>query len=78
MSLFEPQKIYCPACGIGFFSTFNMQLCCSMECVDELEWRRTLYIMGEKYLLSPETLKRCQENKKNANKYNSSRIRKVF
>tara|TARA_Y100000310_G_C20701843_1_gene830700 strand:- start:3611 stop:3838 length:228 start_codon:yes stop_codon:yes gene_type:complete len=60
MAIFEPQKIYCPICATEFFTSFNMKLCCSMECVQELNWRRTLYTMGKKYYIDPKS-KHAQE-----------------
>jgi hypothetical protein len=53
MSIFKPQHLYCPACGTKFLSSFNMKLCCSMECLQELEWRRILYVLGEDYKVDP-------------------------
>ena len=55
MPIHERQKIYCPVCATEFFTTFNMKLCCDMECCKELEWRKLLYIMGKKYYIDPES-----------------------
>lgn len=65
MSLFSFQKLYCPICAVGFLTNFNGDggygyggnkrfVCCSKSCHDELDWRRTLAILGKEYQPQPE------------------------
>jgi len=49
------QKTFCNTCGIELFvdiaqiGRFDGRFC-SMECLKEFEWRKTLSILGKEYL----------------------------
>jgi len=52
--MFSKQRIFCNACGKEFSEIFSRVIgrqfkVCSMECMDEIEWRDALSIMGEPY-----------------------------
>lgn len=54
MKPYSKQKIFCNACGKEMNEVYHKVIgreckCCSMECVREYNWRRTLSIMGEEY-----------------------------
>jgi hypothetical protein len=57
------QKIYCPVCGNKFLTDFRIKLCCSEECVKELNWIQVLYITGEYYRSNPDKKKNTMMNK---------------
>jgi len=71
------QKVFCQACGREFLTRFKGYdgRVCSRECGEELEWRRTLSILGREYyprtglvkfdLLGIETLEK-QESQRDA------------
>ena len=52
--LFSKQTVYCNICGAKMFvaiaksGNFDGRFC-SIECLREFEWRKTLSIMGEEY-----------------------------
>jgi len=49
--MFTKQPMICCICGKEFMTDFTY--CggdvCSTGCKDEFEWRKTLYIIGQKY-----------------------------
>lgn len=53
MSAFSRMSMYCPICRTEFDGMRGYgrewRTCCK-ECHDELEWRRTLAIMGKAYV----------------------------
>jgi hypothetical protein len=51
MTLFTTQPVHCNACGKQFSTDFRSYggRVCSRECHAELEWRKTLSIMGQPY-----------------------------
>jgi hypothetical protein len=51
MSLFKKQPMVCCMCGQRFMSDFNLYggCVCSLDCLEEFQWRKTLYIMGKTY-----------------------------
>ncbi len=64
MSIFSHMEVYCPICRHEFDGMHGYGRdwgkwksreirrdwkCCSKECHDEAEWRRTLAIMGKPY-----------------------------
>lgn len=60
MSLFSMQQLHCPVCSKEFEHDFNLSggygremRCCSKECWDELEWRRSLALLGRAYSPRP-------------------------
>ena len=56
MSLFKKQKAFCMICGEPFMSNYGKGLkssTCSEECLQEWEWRHTLYVMGKNYYPDP-------------------------
>jgi hypothetical protein len=66
MGLFSKQKVYCQICGKEFETDFHSassagygkgRPCCSKPCWEELEWRRTLALMGKEYMPQPEERK---------------------
>ena len=54
MAIFCEQPIFCPACGKSYLGKPTNPVC-SRECHDELNWKRTLYIMGKNYYRREET-----------------------
>ncbi len=56
MSLFSKQKVFCMACGKEHETTFFVYggEVCSDKCSKEIQWRKTLSILGKEYFpLSP-------------------------
>ncbi len=51
MPVFSKQEIRCQICGIQFDTDFQSYRgrACSPECWRELDWRKTLSVMGEDY-----------------------------
>lgn len=53
------QPVICPACGKKGETNFNglgsygNYLCCGKKCHKEMEWRRTLAILGKPYRPDP-------------------------
>jgi len=54
--LFSFQEYYCVICGVLHSQNFNNKgsygkdkCCCSKECYEEWEWRKTLAILGKPY-----------------------------
>ena len=53
--IFSEQEVYCQGCGKKFktnFQKFGGRVC-SMECSQELGWKRTLSILGKEYYPDP-------------------------
>jgi hypothetical protein len=53
-SMYSKQVIYCNACGKRMVTeipkVFGREFkCCSSECIQEMQWRETLSIMGKEY-----------------------------
>ena len=55
MSLFSKQKVFCQICGEEMETNFQSWKgrVCGRKCGKELEWRRTLSIMGKEYYPDP-------------------------
>lgn len=55
--MFSYMKVHCPICRREFdgMRAYGREShCCSKECHDECEWRRTLAIMGKRYEPQPQ------------------------
>jgi len=56
MNIFSEQEVYCRTCGKKFKTNFSMFYggeVCNKECFDELEWKKTLALMGKGYYQNP-------------------------
>jgi hypothetical protein len=56
MGVFAYMKVYCPICRLemdGMKSYGRESHCCSMECNQEWEWRKTLAILHREYYPNP-------------------------
>jgi hypothetical protein len=54
MSMYSKQVVYCNCCGRKLEIELpkmmgNLFRCCSIECIQEMNWRETLSIMGKEY-----------------------------
>jgi hypothetical protein len=54
MSLWSKQQFFCNACGKEFYEeyvrVFGVEFkVCSVICMVEMEWRKTLSVMGKEY-----------------------------
>jgi len=56
MSRFTKQKVFCNVCGKDFETSFGLYggVVCGSDCFNELEWIKTLSIMGREYRPQPE------------------------
>lgn len=56
--MYSAQKLFCRACGKEMLTTFNLWggEVCSRRCSQELNWRRTLSILGKDYYPDPTPL----------------------
>ena len=52
MSLFTKQPMRCCICAVGFVADPEKPIC-SIECHEEWEWRKTLFIRGKPYYEHP-------------------------
>ena len=60
--MFSKQKVFCNGCGKEFETTFGSYggHVCSRKCYDDMEWKRTLSILGKEYY--PKTRKENNED----------------
>ena len=61
---FKKQKAFCMICGEEFLSDYGRMKngsICSMECLQEWDWRHTLFIMGKDYYEDPKKIKNNQK-----------------
>jgi hypothetical protein len=60
MSIFSSQPVFCVACGVLFATRayqphrIDDKTVCSLECYEELSWRKTLGITGKTWYPDPQ------------------------
>jgi len=49
--MFTKQKVFCNNCGKEFEANFQSYkgIVCSKECFEDLDWKKTLSILGKEY-----------------------------
>ena len=55
----KKQKAFCMICGKPFMSNYDRMKngsLCSKECLQEWNWRYTLFVMGSNYSIDPKKL----------------------
>lgn len=57
--MFSKQEVYCISCGKKFETNFQIYhgIVCGYPCFKELEWKKTLSILGKEYYQDPDYYK---------------------